>query len=85
LAEVGPDAEHDATGTLLVLFAEQVVSVQLFDDDMGSGVHVLAPVALVTTIGHVVSVQLFDDVAGSATHVPVGTFSDAFTLHVRVV
>jgi hypothetical protein len=85
LPDVGLAGEHDATGTLLVLFGEQAISVQLFEDAGACGVQVRTPTALVRIIGQVVSVQLFDDWAGSATQVPVGTFSDALTLQVRLV
>ena len=70
---------------MLVLLGVQAMSVQLFDEAGACAVHVRTPTALVRINGQVVSVQLLDDWAGSATQVPVGTFSDALTLQVRLV
>ena len=85
MAEVGPDGEHEATATLLVLFVAQVVSVQLLEDAIGEGLHDATPVGPELMIGQVVSVQLLEEDAVSATQVPVGTLSVELTLQVRVV
>jgi hypothetical protein len=74
LAELAPEAVHDATGTLLVLLLEQVVVVQLFDELAEAAVHEATGTFVVTTgAGHVVVVQLLLAWALLGEHEPTGT------------
>jgi hypothetical protein len=56
LPAVGPEAVHEATGTLLVLAGAQVVVVQLLPEDAACAEHELTPTGPVVTVLQVVVV-----------------------------
>jgi hypothetical protein len=67
LAAVAPDAEHDSTGTLGLLFVAQSISSQLLPAFAVCGVHVAIGVFGVVTVVHVIPFS------GSGTQVPACT------------